>query len=220
MAYTVRVKICGITSAADGLQAARFGADAVGLNFYPQSPRYVDPTTAVAILRDLPPLLDPVGLFVNQPLRDVFQALNGLGRVRTFQWYGDQREVCDCYPFQMIQCFPVGGPDDLRAITSYLELCRRLGKLPAAVLADARVPGQHGGTGKKVPWDLLADFRPGVPLILAGGLTPDNVAEAVKAVRPYAVDVASGVESSPGRKDPEKLRRFVANARAAAAGCR
>ena len=86
----------------------------------------------------------------------------------------------------------------------------------AAVLADAWVPGQYGGTGHLAPWRLLADFRPGVPLILAGGLTPENVAEAVRIVRPYAVDVASGVESSPGRKDPDKMRRFIDHARAAA----
>jgi phosphoribosylanthranilate isomerase len=90
--------------------------------------------------------------------------------------------------------------------------------MPAAVLVDARVPGQFGGTGKTAPWHLLADYRPGVPLILAGGLTPENVAEAVRTVRPYAVDVAGGVESAPGRKDPDKVRRFIANARAAAAG--
>jgi phosphoribosylanthranilate isomerase len=86
-------------------------------------------------------------------------------------------------------------------------------------LVDAHVAGHYGGTGQTAPWDLLADFRPGVPLILAGGLNPDNVAEAVRRVRPYAVDVASGVESAPGRQDPDKVRRFIANAREAAAKC-
>jgi phosphoribosylanthranilate isomerase len=89
--------------------------------------------------------------------------------------------------------------------------------LPAAILVDAHVPGQFGGTGKTAPWELLADFKPEVPLILAGGLTPENVAEAVRIVRPYAVDVASGVEKSPGIKDPEKMKRFIENAREAAA---
>jgi phosphoribosylanthranilate isomerase len=84
------------------------------------------------------------------------------------------------------------------------------------VLLDGHAPGLHGGTGRTAPWELLADFRPGVPVILAGGLTPDNVAEAVRRVRPYAVDVASGVEEAPGRKDPAKVARFIANARAAA----
>src|SRR5207249_4121881 len=89
---------------------------------------------------------------------------------------------------------------------------------PEAILVDACVPGQFGGTGKTVPWELLADFRPEVPLILAGGLTPENVAEAVRIVRPYGVDVASGVEKSPGRKDPDKIKQFIENAREAAAG--
>ena len=106
---------------------------------------------------------------------------------------------------------------DLQGIARYLDRCRSLELLPAAVLVDAHVSGQYGGTGQTLPWDLLADFRPGVPLILAGGLTPENVAEAVRLVRPYAVDVASGVELSPGRKDAEKMRRFIGSAREAAA---
>ena len=94
-------------------------------------------------------------------------------------------------------------------------LDRAAGHLPSAILLDAYVEGQDGGTGTTAPWDLIADYRPGVPVILAGGLTPDNVALAVRTVRPWAVDVASGVESEPGRKDPEKMRRFVEAARAA-----
>jgi phosphoribosylanthranilate isomerase len=217
MSYHVRVKICGITNEADGRSAARLGADAVGLNFYPQSPRYIDPPDCVPILRALPPFVDAVGLFVNQPLRQVFPVVNALGRVRTIQWYGSNRELSDTFPFQLIACFPVRDPKSLLDITNYLDMCRSLNRLPAAVLADAAVPGQHGGTGQQLPWQLLADFRPGVPLILAGGLTPENVAEAVRIVRPYGVDVASGVEAAPGQKDPEKMRRFIGNAREAAA---
>src|SRR5207302_1790111 len=130
------------------------------------------------------------------------------GRIRTLQWYGDKPELCDAFPFQYIPTFPARDADSLRAITAYLDLCRSLNKLPSAVAVDAHAPGQYGGTGRPLPWNLLAGFRPGVPLILAGGLTPENVAEAVKIVRPYAVDVASGVECEPGRKDAEKVRRF------------
>src|SRR5262249_44326629 len=101
--------------------------------------------------------------------------------------------------------------------TRHLTRCRDAGHSPDAVLIDARVAGQYGGTGTTAPWHLLEDFRPGVPLILAGGLTPENVAEAGRRVRPYAVDVARGGESSPGIKDPEKMRRFIGNAREAAA---
>jgi phosphoribosylanthranilate isomerase len=213
----VRIKICGITNAADSCLAARLGADAIGLNFYPQSPRYVDAETAEIVLRELPPFVEPVGVFVNEPLRNVFESLNQLGRVRMFQWHGENREVSDCYHFKMIMAFSVGDPRHVKVITHYLDICRTVSKLPAAVLIDALVPGQYGGTGKTVRWSLLADFQPGVPVILAGGLTPENVAEAIGIVRPYAVDVASGVEGNPGRKDPEKMRRFIANAREAAA---
>jgi phosphoribosylanthranilate isomerase len=216
MAYHLRVKICGVTNEADARHAALAGADAVGLNFYPGSPRCIDAATAGLILRELPPFVEAVGLFVNQPLRPVFEFLHPLGRVRTIQWYGEHRELSDCFPYHLIPAFPVRDADSLLAITRYLDTCRGLNRLPAAVLVDAHVPGQHGGTGKQVPWELLAAFQPGLPLILAGGLTPDNVAEAVRVVRPYAVDVASGVEYSPGHKDPDKVRRFIDNAKEAA----
>jgi phosphoribosylanthranilate isomerase len=212
----VRIKICGITNEADAQQAAQLGADAVGLNFYSQSPRRIDPVVANFILRALPPFVEPVGLFVNQPLREVFELLNQVGGIRTLQWYGDNRELGDTFPYKMIAAFPVGDMKGLTAITRYLDLCKGMGHLPAAVLIDAHVPGKHGGTGQTVPWKLLAAFRPPVPLILAGGLTADNVAEAIRVVRPYAVDVASGVEHSPSQKHPEKMRRFIANAREAA----
>jgi phosphoribosylanthranilate isomerase len=213
----LRIKVCGVTSTADGRQAALLGADAVGLNFYPPSPRCIDPAAARTILRELPPFVEAVGLFVNRPLRQVFAEVHGLGRIRTIQWHGQDRELDDCYPFRLIAAFPVQDAASLAAITHYLDACRSQGHLPAAVLVDAHVPGQHGGTGRTAPWDLLASFQPGVPIILAGGLTPENVAEAVRVVQPYGVDVASGVESSPGQKDPEKVRRFIANAREAAA---
>jgi phosphoribosylanthranilate isomerase len=111
--------------------------------------------------------------------------------------------------------FRVKDDASLAAIQIYIDACRAAGFLPSAILVDAHVEGQHGGTGKTAPWDLLASFRPGVPLILAGGLTPDNVAEAIQIVKPWAVDVASGVEASPGKKDADKVRLFVANARSA-----
>jgi phosphoribosylanthranilate isomerase len=217
MAYRVRVKVCGITNVGDAVEAARLGADAVGLNFYPRSPRYLDPAECVPLLRALPPFVEPIALFVDQPLRHVFEVLNGLGRIRTFQWYGSRRELSDTYPFLYVPAFPVQDRDSLLAIIRYLDNCASFGSQPAAVLIDAAVPGQHGGTGQTVPWQLLAGFQPGVPLILAGGLTPDNVAEAVHVVRPYAVDVASGIERGPGLKDPEKMRRFIDRALEAAA---
>jgi phosphoribosylanthranilate isomerase len=213
----LRIKICGITNATDSEQAIVLGADAIGLNFYTRSPRCIDAATAAAILRELPPFVEAVALFVNLPLREIVETLQPLGRVRMFQWYGEVHEPVDAFPYQRIAAFSVRDQQDLRRIDRYLDQCRASRFLPAAVLADAHVPGQYGGTGQTAPWDLLADFRPSVPLILAGGLTPENVAEAVRIVRPYAVDVASGVEQGPGRKDVEKMRRFIGNARDAAA---
>jgi phosphoribosylanthranilate isomerase len=217
MSHALRIKICGVTTEADGRQAALLGADAIGLNFFPKSPRCVDRQTAHFILRELPPFVDPVAVFTQTHLRRVFEALNQLGGIRTIQWHGERRELSDTFPFRLISAFPVSEQRHLIEITRYLETCRGTGQLPTAILIDGRVPGQYGGTGVPAPWKLLADFRPEVPLILAGGLTPDNVAEAVRIVRPYAVDVASGVEASPGHKDPEKMRRFIGNALEAAA---
>ncbi len=213
----LRIKICGITNEEDGRQAALLGADAIGLNFYPRSPRRIDAIMANFILRELPPFVEAVGVFVNQPLQEVFQQLNQIGAIRTIQWYGENRELGDCFPFRLIAAFPVSDEQSLLAINRYLDLCRGIGHLPSAILVDADVKGQHGGTGKTVPWRLLSEFRPGVPLILAGGLTPENVAPAIRLVRPYAVDVASGVESAPGQKDPEKMKRFIEIAREALA---
>jgi phosphoribosylanthranilate isomerase len=217
MSMRLRIKVCGVTTVEDARAAAALGADAIGLNFYEGSKRHISPDAARPILRELPPFVEPVALYVNQPLSAVFHALNVLGRVRTFQWHGTPRELSDCYPFQMIAAFPVKDRAGLAEVTRYLDAARAVGRVPAAVLVDAHVPGQHGGTGRTAPWDLLVDFKPPEPLILAGGLTPENVAEAIHVVRPYAVDVASGVESAPGRKDAEKMRRFIGNAFEAAA---
>jgi phosphoribosylanthranilate isomerase len=184
------------------------GADAIGLNFYAPSPRCVDLTTAAAILDRLPPLVEAVGLFVNQPLPRVLEALSPLPRIRTIQWHGDDPKFGDSSRFRLIRAFRVRDQQDLLGISRYLDICRTLGRLPAAVLVDAHVPGQYGGTGQCAPWHLLADFRPDVPVILAGGLTPENVAAGIAATRPFAVDTASGTEASPGRKDPAKMRAF------------
>lgn len=213
----LRIKICGITNPADARHAVVLGADAIGLNFYAPSPRCIDVPTAASILRELPPFVDAVGLFVNLPLGEISETLHSLSRIRTLQWYGDRHDPWDPSPYQLIAAFSIRDQDDVQKVAGYLDRCRNAGQLPAAILVDAHVSGQYGGTGRTAPWHLLADFRPGLPLLLAGGLTPENVAEAVRIVRPYAVDVASGVEQSPGRKDPEKMRRFIGSARDAAA---
>jgi len=237
MAANLWVKICGLTDEADAVQAAELGADAIGLNFYQGSPRYITAEKAQSIINCLPPLVEPVGIFVSGEFPVRFEVISKLS-LRTIQLHWPAEGSILANPFvSVIPAFFVGEKDDLLKITKYLKNCRRwgadfpsdaaelvawlkkprqrTGKLPVAILVDACVPGQFGGTGKTVPWELLADFQPEVPLILAGGLTPENVAEAVSIVRPYGVDVASGVEKSPGRKDPDKMKRFIDNAREA-----
>jgi phosphoribosylanthranilate isomerase len=218
MALPLRIKICGVTTAHDARQAALLGADAVGLNFHPGSPRYLDPAAAPDVLRALPVFVEPVGVFVNRTMRQIFEQIQPLQRIRTVQWHGQDREVVDCYPLHYISAFAVRDADSLRGIVRYMETCRGMGRLPSAVLVDAYVRGKHGGTSQTAPWHLLAGFRPGVPMLLAGGLTPDNVADAIRIVQPYGVDVASGVESAPGVKDADKMRAFIDRAREAAAG--
>ena len=212
----MRIKICGITDEEDGRQAGLLGADAIGLNFYPRSPRHVSEEKAARIIQRLPAFVEPVGLFVNEPLVEVVEQVRRMGVIRTIQWHGDNHELPPLL-YHFIPAFQVHDAESLTTVKRYLEKCRAAGRPPAALLIDGHVPGEYGGTGRSAPWKLLADFHTDVPIILAGGLTPDNVAEAIRLVKPYGVDVASGIESSPGKKDAEKLRRFIDNARNAAA---
>lgn len=210
----LRVKVCGVTHPGDARLVAQLGADAVGLNFYPLSPRYVTPEAAAAIVRTLPPFVEAVGVYVESPLEEALAQAQQLG-LGAIQWHGTTPPEPPAAPIRFIPAFVIQGETDLDILRNYLAHCQALGRLPAAVLVDSRGRGHYADTGQTVPWDLLAHFPCPVPLILAGGLTPENVALAVRRVRPYAVDVASGVESAPGRKDPDKLRRFLAQARAA-----
>lgn len=218
MTCSLRIKICGITRVEDALAAARLGADAVGLNFHPASPRCVPTETAQEILQRLPPFIEPVGVFTDVVRMQL--VADGFG-LRTLQWHGAPAELTltppsvDTHRSCLIVAFAVPDRDSLERIPGVLDLARGLGWAPRAVLIDGFQPGLLGGTGQTAPWELLADYRPDVPLILAGGLTPENVAEAVRIVRPYGVDVASGVESSPGVKDVDKMKRFLDNARSA-----
>jgi phosphoribosylanthranilate isomerase len=216
MSYHLRVKICGVTSEIDARQAVQLGADAIGLNFFPGSPRCVTAGTAQRILHEVPPFVTAVGVFVEWPMRQIYEQMHAMGRLRVVQWHGKDREISDAFPYHLIAAFPVRDAVDLQAIQRYLDASRVVNRMPAALLIDGHAAGQHGGTGRTAPWQLIESFRPGLPIILAGGLTAENVAEAVRIVRPYAVDVASGVEQAPGRKDAEKMRRFIANAREAA----
>jgi phosphoribosylanthranilate isomerase len=206
----VRVKICGITTPEDAHHAVQAGADAIGLNFFEQSPRFVTIDQAAAIRRHLPPLIDTVGVFVGTRIRQACAIAYQLG-LGGIQLLAERTDLEDSFPFRRIAAFRIKDTQSVKEIEEYLAIAPR----PAAILVDAFVAGQWGGTGQVAPWEVLRDFRPGVPIILAGGLTPDNVTEAIRIVRPDAVDVASGVESAPGRKDPERMRRFVEAAKLA-----
>ena len=200
-----RVKICGVTRLADALHAARAGADAVGLNFFAGSPRCVSVDTAAAIAAALPEGVCRVGVFVDAGRDEIAAVAERVG-LDAIQFHGaEPRDLCGGWARKTIKAVRVDGPQALAAAADY----------PVDyLLADAHVVGQVGGTGRRVPLEWLVGV-PSQRLILAGGLTPESVAEAVRAVRPAAVDVASGVESAPGIKDPEKVERFIANARTA-----
>ncbi len=203
----VRVKICGVTSVADARAAADAGADAVGLMFYERSPRRVDLDTAAAIGRALPPFVVRVGVFVDAAEAFIHEAAARCG-LSALQLHGDETpDFCRRFALPVIKAFRIRGPESLRALAAYDT---------AAWLLDSYVPGHPGGTGARFNWELVRGVPSGTPIILAGGLTPENVADAVRRTRPYAVDVSSGVESAPGRKDPARMRAFVAAARAAA----
>jgi phosphoribosylanthranilate isomerase len=209
---TLRVKICGITNEPDAVAAARAGADAIGLNFYARSPRSIDEARAARIIQALPPFVEPVGLFVNESWDDVAAAARRLG-LRTVQIHADRLEPGPREGLRWIAALAVQDRSDLEQVKRLLDWPPA--QRPAAVLLDASVPGMYGGTGQTAPWPLLAGLSVDIPVILAGGLNADNVAEAVRTVHPYGVDVASGVEASPGRKDHDKMARFIAAARAA-----
>lgn len=212
-----RIKICGITSIEDAHIAIDAGADAIGLNFYEQSPRYVDPQIAPVIASIA---ATPVGLFVNSTAADIRRICNTVD-LHVVQLHGDEPpdflgELNRDYDIIRARR---ASENAREKIDDDLQACSDLsGSCPDAVLVDAEALGHYGGTGKTVSWDELADHQEwlkGVPLILAGGLTPENVGEAIRTVRPYGVDVASGVESAPGVKDAIKVRTFVENAKAA-----
>lgn len=212
-----RVKICGITNLPDAQLAADAGADAIGLNFYAASPRCCPLERAQEIAAALPAHVCKVGVFVNASADEIRRTAQAVP-LDLVQLHGDEppeflREI---RPLPTMRAASAG--DDVTQLAAYLAACRRLGAMPRLLLVDARHAGQYGGTGTTVDWHLLAQNRAllgGMPLVLAGGLTPENVAAAIGTVRPWAVDVASGVESTPGVKSPELVGQFVAAAKKA-----
>jgi phosphoribosylanthranilate isomerase len=202
----VRIKICGITNLEDARLAADLGAQALGFNFYPLSPRKVDPEAARAIIAQLPPLVLSVGVFVDEDagvVRDL-AARVGLDWV---QLHGQESpEYCRSLGRRVIKAFRIKDAASLAFLAVYQGAAQ-------ALLLDTYRTGQVGGTGETFDWQLARRAHEYGRIILAGGLTPENVAQAIRVAQPQAVDVASGVEAAPGKKDPEKLRKFIAAVR-------
>ncbi len=207
---SLKVKICGITSLADALVAIDAGADALGFVFWEKSPRHIDPADAARITSELAPFVKTVGVFVNEApdiIRDTIEAAG----IDCVQLHGDEtpedaEEVARMTGAPVIKAIRVSGPGSLKALEAYKV---------SALLLDTYRKGIPGGTGETFDWTLAIEAKAAGRIILSGGLTPHNVAKAVATVRPYAVDVSSGVESAPGRKDADKVRMFIEEARKA-----
>jgi len=198
---SVRVKICGVTSLADAQVAVESGADALGFHFYEKSPRSIPTAAAAEISRALPPFTLRTGVFVNPSEELVRRAIGECG-LNLLQFHGDEPpDFCTQFGLMSMKAFRIRDAGSLKELTKYQT---------DAWLLDACSSDTFGGTGEKFNWTLAIEAqRPGKPVFLAGGLTPENVAEAVQQVQPFGVDVSSGVESSPGRKDPAKVRAFI-----------
>ena len=204
---SVRVKICGVTRPEDALAAAAAGADAIGLVFYPPSPRSLDIEQARQIVAALPPLLTVVGLFVNEPKESVLRTLEQVP-IDVLQFHGDESAAyCESFNRPYLKALRVKpGVDTCSAAAEYASA--------RGILLDTWVEGVPGGTGQSFDWQLVSGQFP-APLVLAGGLNAGNVGTAIAQVSPAAVDVSGGVEISPGVKDPAKVQAFIAAARAA-----
>jgi phosphoribosylanthranilate isomerase len=209
-----RIKLCGITHRPDAFVAAALGADAIGLNFVEGSRRYLPPSLAGNVAAAIPSGVAKIGVFVNSPVEDVGRLSDRL-RLDFVQLSGDEptEYIAMLTGRSVIKTFRFGSKG-LQPLEQFLKDARKRNCLPPQILIDADQPGEFGGTGATVDWSRLrheldqSDFAD-LPLILAGGLTPENVAEAIAAVRPTAVDVASGVEHAPGRKDADKVEQFI-----------
>lgn len=207
----VRVKICGMTKRDDALLAAQLGADALGFIFYPKSPRAITPEAAREIIRRLPPFVLTVGVFVDEEPAEV-QEIAAYAGLDWLQLHGQETpEYCRSLGRRVIKGFRVKGEESLALLAPYHGAVQ-------AFLLDTYKPGTPGGTGETFDWELARRAKEFGPIILAGGLTPVNVAEAIRRVRPAAVDVASGVEAAPGKKDPDKLKAFMEAARSVGGG--
>ncbi|RJQ55283.1 MAG: phosphoribosylanthranilate isomerase [Nitrospiraceae bacterium] len=208
----VRVKICGITNPDDAFAALDYGADALGFVFYPRSPRSVSPEDARKIISSLPPFVSTVGVFVDLKKKEVDDITCYAG-LNIIQLHGSEPpEYCNDFAGKkVIKAIRVKELSDLEPLSRY--------KSASAFLLDTYSPGEIGGTGRIFNWEIAIEAKKSGRIILAGGLTPDNIEEAIRFVQPYGVDVASGVEGKEkGKKDHKKLRAFIEKARSAGSG--
>ena len=204
MPRSIKVKVCGITNGEDALAAVESGADALGFIFYEKSPRYVVPAIAGQIIAELPPLVMSVGVFVNEGLATV-RSIMDTCHLGMAQLHGDENaSYCHELSRPVIKALRLKNRESLLALAEY----QGRGSVRGFVL-DTFSELVYGGTGQVTDWTLAAEVAKSTPILLAGGLTPDNVTEAIRVVRPYGVDVSSGVESAPGKKDRAKLRAFL-----------
>lgn len=202
---SVEVKICGITTLEDATAALGYGADMLGFIFYSKSTRYITPIAAREIISALPTTIATVGVFVDASPKEVNQAVRISG-IDTVQLHGTEspEECAKIRNAKVIKAFRISKREDILGICNYNV---------DAILLDTYVKGTHGGTGETFDWTLAIEAKKYGPLILSGGLTPENISEAIATVRPYAVDVSSGVESSPGVKIHELIKQFIERAK-------
>jgi phosphoribosylanthranilate isomerase len=197
----MEIKICGITNMEDAVMAFAYGADALGFIFYEKSPRYVTPETAMRVIRNLPDNISKVGVFVNHDIHAVREIYDFCG-LDLIQLHGDESPAyCRQFPQSiLIKAMSPRSEEDLGIVKQYDV---------KAIMIDARESGLYGGTGKKSNWELAAKLKEVHPLVLSGGLNPGNILPAIRTVSPDAVDVNSGVELSPGKKDPKKVQSVI-----------
>ncbi|MBI5641991.1 MAG: phosphoribosylanthranilate isomerase [Deltaproteobacteria bacterium] len=202
---TARIKICGITNPDDAALSVEYGADALGFIFYKKSPRYIEPEAAAAIIQKLPPFITAVGVFVDETAEDIarIKALTGINAI---QLHGSETPAfcASLGGAVIIKAFRIRGIDDIKGLGDYKA---------SAYLLDTYKEGVPGGTGEQFNWEIAVEAKFRGRIILSGGLNPGNVREAIDRVRPYAVDVSSGVEARPGRKDPAKVIKFIKQVR-------
>jgi phosphoribosylanthranilate isomerase len=202
----LKVKICGITNLEDALFAAECGADALGFIFYSKSPRSITPDKAASIIAKLPPFITTVGVFVNEVPGQMREILEKTG-IKALQLHGEEPpEACGIWT-PVIKSFRVSDFVDLKLLEHYRNA--------SAFLLDTFSRTEYGGTGRIFNWDIAVEAKALGRIILAGGLTPENIGQAVRRVRPYAVDVSSGVEAEKGRKDLKKVKEFIEMAKRA-----